>query len=410
MTHDDPVSAHVEWALALINEGVGADEVATRFAPSFLEAVPADQFAAVVEHQLKPLGPFTIDSVAEATPLTSTVKLRGRDGAPFTLFIVIEDAPTQRIMGLLIRPAAVDVASWDELSTRLSDIAPEVGFAAVEVVDGECRPIHLLNADEPLALGSAFKLYVLGALADQVAAGRAAWDETLPLRDELRVHSSATFGETPAGTEVSLRDLAGPMISVSDNTATDHVAVRVGRDAVEAQQRVLGMVAPERNQPFLTTHEMSMLKWGKSCADARTNYLAADYAERLAILASLPKVPATLEALAAPSGPVAIDELEWFATPLDLCRAHAALHTKGLDVRAILSANPGTRFDPRHWSYVAFKGGSEPGVLCFSWLVERHDGRTFAVAAAFRDHAREIDATSALSVVEAAFNLLSAVE
>ena len=31
------------------------------------------------------------------------------------------------------------------------------------------------------------------------------------------------------------------------------------------------------------------------------------------------------------------------------------------------------------WPYVAFKGGSEPGVLTLAWYAEREDGRAFVV-------------------------------
>jgi hypothetical protein len=405
MTPDETLRDHVEWALGLINEGRGSDQIATRLAEGFLEAVPAEQFLGIAETQLRPLGPFTVEGTVEATDTSTTLALRGRDDVAFSLLIAIEPTAPHRIAGLLVRPAALAVASWDELSAKLGSLASEVGFAAAEVLDGDCRLVHGAEPDRPLALGSAFKLYVLGALADEVSAGRADWNESVELRDELRVHSSAVFLETPAGTEVSLRDLAGPMIAVSDNTATDHVMDRVGRDAIEAQQRVLGMASPELNHPFLTTHEMSMLKWGSS-EETRASFLAGDHAHKLQVLAALPRVPATLDALTASAGPVAVDSLEWFASPLDLCRAHARLQTKGPEVRAILSENPGTRFDPSKWSYVAFKGGSEPGVLCFAWLAKRHDNRVFAVALALRDHEREIDTMNALSAVEAAFHLL----
>jgi hypothetical protein len=76
--------------------------------------------------------------------------------------------------------------------------------------------------------------------------------------------------------------------------------------------------------------------------------------------------------------------IDWFANPADLVAAHLALQQKaatpaGEPVRGILSANPGLQFDSKAFPYVAFKGGSAPGVLAGSWLLERADGERFVI-------------------------------
>jgi hypothetical protein len=71
-----------------------------------------------------------------------------------------------------------------------------------------------------------------------------------------------------------------------------------------------------------------------------------------------------------------IDTLEWFASAADVCRAFAALAAKA-DVPAAapalraLALNPGVSIDRGAFTYVGFKGGSEPGVLTTSWLLRR---------------------------------------
>ena len=50
------------------------------------------------------------------------------------------------------------------------------------------------------------------------------------------------------------------MISISDNTAADHLIHFLGRRAVERQQRRFGMKRPRVNEPFLTTRELFQLK------------------------------------------------------------------------------------------------------------------------------------------------------
>ena len=46
-------------------------------------------------------------------------------------------------------------------------------------------------------------------------------------------------------------------------------------------------------------------------------------------------------------------------------------------VREILARNPGVPADS--WDYVAFKGGSSPGVLAGSWLVADAQGTQYVV-------------------------------
>jgi len=55
-------------------------------------------------------------------------------------------------------------------------------------------------------------------------------------------------------------ELANRMISISDNTATDHLLLTVGREAVESIQAAMGHSAPGLNAPFITTRELFVLK------------------------------------------------------------------------------------------------------------------------------------------------------
>ncbi|HEX4905641.1 MAG TPA: serine hydrolase [Acidimicrobiales bacterium] len=398
-----PVGDRTEWVLRFLNQGEQEDLDAV-FAPAFLAQVPAEQVIALADRELRPLGPYEIESILEESATEAVLILRGATGAAWRMSIAVVG---DRITSLLLQPYQDDRSkpgSWDELERRLRDAAPDMAFLAAEVVDGECRPVHAIDADRVLPLGSAFKLYVLGAAADAVAAGTASWDDMLTITDERRVHSSMTYGETAAGTQVSLRDAAQAMISVSDNTATDLVLEHVGRAAVEAQLPIMGMADPSRNLPFLSTRELTFVKWVFS-DEERQEYIDADVERRRAILDALPDRGATLEDLSdLASGPVAVDELEWFASPLDLCRAHVALQTKGDEVRRILSLNRGVDIDRDRFPYVAFKGGSEPGVLAGAWYAEMTDGRKRFVAALLMNEDAEVASTILLDVA-AAFDL-----
>ena len=76
-------------------------------------------------------------------------------------------------------------------------------------------------------------------------------------------------------------------------------------------------------------------------------------------------------------------------------------------LRAILSINPGIALDHTLWPYVAFKGGSEPGVLSMTWYLERSTGARFVVSIIVNDPRRPVDEAAAISVAQAVIALLA---
>ena len=135
------------------------------------------------------------------------------------------------------------------MSTALSSLADAVaaeGAAARVRILLHARDLASgaevgIDADEPVVLASVFKVPVAVELARRCDSGA--------LDPALRVRVPAA-GRTPGGTglsaladevELSLRDLAQLMISVSDNAATDIVMQHVGIDAVNATMRALGL-------------------------------------------------------------------------------------------------------------------------------------------------------------------------
>jgi len=63
--------------------------------------------------------------------------------------------------------------------------------------------------------------------------------------------------------------------------------------------------------------------------------------------------------------------------------------------------------DAAVWARVAFKGGSEPGVLALSWLLERADGRRFVVNLLASDTARAVDEGAGAAIGAGAIALLA---
>jgi hypothetical protein len=309
--------------------------------------------------------------------------------------------------------APADAASgWERFDAAVAGVAPRVGFLAAEVVDGRCAPVHGYGADERLAIASTFKLYVLAELARQVQAGEAAWDEQLTIREELRSMPSGDTAFDPAGTERTLEDLALRMIRDSDNTATDHLIDRLGRERVEVAFATFGHGAPELNVPLLLTRELFFFKMHAAPALVEAYLDAPDDEQRRILAAEVAPVRLNPGNWGHWVGPEWVDRLEWFASPVELCRVLATLQALAEDpglrpLRRILGGNRGGVFGPAAWPFSGFKGGYEAGVLNATWILERGDGRTFVVTAGFNDPAAYVNQGAAYGVLPLAAELLA---
>jgi hypothetical protein len=131
-----------------------------------------------------------------------------------------------------------------------------------------------------------------------------------------------------------------------------------------------------------------------------------------ALLARVDALTPTLAEATDWTSPREIERLEWFASPAELATAMTRLVGEaarpGLaPLRTILSLNPGVELDRSLWRYVAYKGGSEPGVLSLTWYLRRNDGHAFVLSIIVNDPHRDIDTFSAVTDALAAIALLA---
>ena len=414
---DTPVGGQLAWLLqATAQLPIPTATVDAHFAPSFLaQADPAKINTALT--QLAGDGSPTFVGLLPGSPLASpstslhAVVTFGTTTVTASLAL---DA-SGRIAGLLFSPyVPATLDSWTAVDGALAGVAPVVGLVAARIgPSGTCASFHGLDASVARPTGSMFKLFVLGAVATRIATGSVHWDQELTLTDALRSAGSGTLRLSPAGTRITVRQAADLMISQSDNTAADLLIDLVGRSTVEDRVRAWSDSAA-RDQPFLTTRELFVLKEVDYPALA-TTYAALGPSARAAYLAS------TVDPQSPPPGagdwtaPRAIDSVEWFASPDDLCRAFAGLagqqrQTVLAPIASALSINQGgLGLDPRRWTTVWFKGGSEPGVLTLGYLARRSDGTSDVVVAMAEDPSAPLHGTATLrmqSVVKSAFGLL----
>ncbi|PYG01170.1 Beta-lactamase enzyme family protein [Georgenia satyanarayanai] len=361
------------WVLEQLaaDEGPSAEEAQERFADAFLTQVPAPQVAAVFA-QLRAGGPYVVEGY-NGTEDAARLPLVAADGR-FLLHVVTEPDGRMGTLFFEATRAVPDVTSLRDLDDALAGLDAETSLL---VADGaSCEPLHERESDVARPIGSIVKLYVLDAVRQAVADGTLTWEDTLTLTDDLRSLPSGVLQEEPAGHQVSVREAAELMISVSDNTATDLLVDAVGREAVLTAVERLGHHDPALLTPIVTTRELFQL--GFTDPDLREQWATADTAGREEILAGLPGGEVAFDPALA-QDVVWTDDLDWFATAHDLCRAHAALQESGDEtVLDILALSPGIEV-PEGWEYVGFKGGSAPGEMAGSWYLGSADGEGYAV-------------------------------
>ncbi|MBT0566710.1 serine hydrolase [Williamsia sp. CHRR-6] len=342
--------------------------------------------AAAINAKLAPFADLTLEFLRAADTPTTAHAVVGSAGGDLAATVTVD--ADGRISGLLFTPRPAAPASWSQLDQRLRALAPRASIAVDEIdptsgVAPRCRPVHGVDPDTRRPLGSAFKLYVLGALADAVRAGRIRWDDSVAVRDDWKSLPSGVLQNDPAGTRISYRRLADLMISISDNTAADHLINTLGRSAVQSVLTRFGNSDPAASTPFLTTRELFVLKTSRYPQDAQA-YLATPPDRREQALSALADTP--FGDTASWVAPREIDRLEWFGSPSDICRAFAGLTrasatATGAPVGAALSINDGgLLLSPTAFPRVWFKGGSEPGVLTLNYLAGTPDGRIVTVS------------------------------
>ena len=383
-------------ALQQAGEGVAGVLLGTKpaeevFSPQFLAAVSPAQLKALIDQIAAQFGPLEgLESVTPTGPGRGTIALRFGKAVYSGPFVI---GPDGKVVGLLLndyRPLGDDVAAIER------DIAALAGTAGVLYAPLEGGTTRIaVNADRQFAIGSAFKLYVLAMLARQVETGMRRWDDVVRI-DDVRSLPSGQMQDWPKNAPVTLHTLATMMISISDNTATDQLIHLLGRETIAKEVRDSGHAAPDRMLPLLTTREMFALKADPARGAAYAGMSEPQQAVALEALAqeiAADPASAKVPSFAAPS---LIDSVEWFASPQDLRKVLEQIAAlKDPTARSILAVNPSIPAPRRgDWAYAGYKGGSEPGVLNLTWLLQKPGGAWWVLTISQNDLAKPIDNAS----------------
>ncbi|PSJ37981.1 serine hydrolase [Sphingomonas deserti] len=399
---EDPLRARAEDVVRFLNGEAPAEEV---FNAAFLREIPAAQIGALAS-QIRHSGgrALRVSAVAAAADHSGVVTVE-LERSILQLRLGIDAAHPNRIAGLLVEANAPRSDSMAAVLADIRALPGTVSFAVARLGEGAPALLSAHEPDRPLAIGSAFKLFILAELARGAKAGERRWSDVVPF--DRRSLGSGILQDWPQGSPMTLHSLAALMISRSDNSASDVLLHRLGRERVEAVLPMLGLAAPGRNRPFLSTHEAFALKYGAD-RSLLLAYVAADEAGRRALLPRLAATPlATLDPMRTGGSPTGIGSAEWFASSADLVRTMDWLRRQGGDeALRILAIAPGAdTATARRFPYFGYKGGSEPGVVNMTFLAKRRDNGWIVATASWNNEAAAVSTERLGALMTRALNL-----
>ncbi|MEM1081006.1 MAG: serine hydrolase [Pseudomonadota bacterium] len=429
---DYSVANQLEWVIAelAVGENTTLAEVNQRFSPAFDAQAIADFF----NNNLRVNFPdAAIIDVIGMTPVGAVVIIDGTSGGPpESGFLQINSLysgsqeitflQVQNFFGTIQFPDD-QVLELEAAMDKFDNFHPANGlFVGYIDLNGQCQPITSRNSTIPRALGSIFKMWVLGGVAEDIAIFSTDTDDPIELVAAERA-SGGTINNEPLGTIFTVQDMATLMMGISDNTATDHLHELVGRTAIGQVVQDYGVAEPDILLPFLNISEQFHV-FSRFALPTALTYVNGTEPFQEQFLTN------QIEPLG-PSFPTNFPFLHqqlltdgtWAASARDICQTLAGLHataeTNGalelVDIAmASQAAFPNVRSD---WDRVWYKGGSLASnanglhVLANAWLLENSgDFPPYVVVGLANNPAGGIDAFEINSVLARIIELVRAFE
>ncbi|MEN1727066.1 MAG: serine hydrolase [Pseudomonadota bacterium] len=285
--------------------------------------------------------------------------------------------------------------------------------------DGQCESVISRSPDTARALGSIFKMWVIGTVGEHLNLGLSLPEDTINLvASELA--AGGIINNEPLGTPFTVRDMAVMMMADSDNTSTDHLHELVGRSAIEQVVADYGIVETEQLLPFLNISEQFHV-FSRFDLPTALSYVNGDLPFREQFLTNqiVPLGPSFPQ-----SFPFFHESLlstgTWSASATDICRTLAGMHalprnSVGFEVvnqaMGYQAAQPNVRSE---WQRVWYKGGGLSSgstgqhVLTNAWLLQK-DGESepWVVVGLTNDSSGGIDIFEVNSVLSRILELVA---
>lgn len=423
-----PTADQLQWLIdeLAIGETTTLAEVQARFSPGF-DAVVIRDFINDVLRVDFPNGRIT--DLISLTPVQATAIIDGDSGPTTSGFLQFgtQYSGSQLITLLQVSNFGGSVQFPSDQTLTLPEAADKYmtfdpdSAVFIGYVDpaGRCQPLEVRDADTPRALGSIFKMWVLGATGADVADGIVSPLDPIQLVAEERA-AGGTINSEPLGTLFPVQDMATLMMGISDNTATDHLHELSGRIRVGDMVQAYGVDDPDLLLPFLNISEQFHVFTRFDLPTAQSYVDGTEVFQQNFL--------ATMIEPEGPSFPVSFPFFHeplltagtWRATATDICRTLAGLRatpdTLGafeLVDRAMSSqvAQPNIR---TAWDRAWYKGGSLVSgatgnhVYTHAWLLENEgDFPPFVVVALANNPAGGIDPFPIQSVTNRMIELLA---
>ncbi|MBO3144615.1 serine hydrolase [Dermatophilus congolensis] len=368
---NDTIGQAMQWFVGQMSTDKTDSNLAQRLSSEFTKHISPQQLL-VFFGELRPQGPWITDNTT-TNGNNGTATLMNKYGQRFTLTMHVDD--NGKIAGALVdsAPKGSPATTWNDVTKRAQLGIKDVSILAANIDDNDkLTDVHAHDADTPRPVASASKLYILAAIAEKIADEELSWDQELTLTEEDKTLPSGTLQNSAAGTRISVLDAATAMIATSDNTATDLLYRTVGEEAILTAAKNASNDHLEGITPFLTPKQMFWLAYGPSeeAKKARSSWKSSSPQQRRELLKNLPmpgpgpQIPNNATTAQWPN------DIEWFVSARDLADVHLHLQKladspTGKPLTHILTKNAGIKTPA--WASTAFKGGSNTGVLSFSF-------------------------------------------
>ena len=361
----------------MLEEFFTAEELSEEmFTDLMLTELPLPQLQQLRDNQIENLGNLEDFEHREANMYTVNFA-QGRIELEFS---VIDG----EIAGLFFHSVTEQAENVSEVRKDFTELPGEVSLLVEK--NGEELISH--QPQEVMAVGSTFKVAVLAALQQEIEENNLSWNDTMKLQELDRSLPSGRLQNWPKDTSFTVESLAGRMISESDNTATDMLIRLIGREKAEEMS--------PHNRPFLTTREAFILR-DPERAELLERYREATGEEKYQVLADMETKDLPPEDI---FNEVRGQDIEWFFSADELIQLMGDV--KDIDLMTI---NPGLA-DETDWERVAFKGGSSPGVLNYTHMVEDEKGDEYYISATW-NHEEELEEARFQRLNSTLLNLLA---
>ncbi|MGI6660676.1 MAG: serine hydrolase [Bacillota bacterium] len=130
---------------------------------------------------------------------------------------------------------------WTKMATELEEVCRKTGVMGYSIRDLKTGRKAGFREDVLFPTASTIKIPILLGVAIRVHRGDLDWSQRVVVEDKDKVGGSGVLGHFTYKADIAIRDVAGLMISLSDNTATNICIDLATMDFVNETMKSLGL-------------------------------------------------------------------------------------------------------------------------------------------------------------------------